>query len=154
MEGKKEDIAVLVKLDKKGIDIDSVLCPNCTNVGESVDHCLVSCSNAALIWNKVLRWWNINCNSSSIDDLFALSPLGSNTQCKIIWEGITWITVYYIWKNRNAKVFGKKILSIDATLQEIQIRGFEWMKVRYNKVFFEWAHWVNDPMSMLNPEPP
>ncbi|XP_071728123.1 uncharacterized protein [Rutidosis leptorrhynchoides] len=114
---KRKRLPVLAELDNKGIDIDSVLCLNCTNMAESVDHCLVACSNAISIWNKVLRWWNINYNSfSTFEELVVLSPSGLNTKCKDIWNGIIWITAYYIWKNRNVKVFGKNVMISDAVL--------------------------------------
>ncbi|XP_071704551.1 uncharacterized protein [Rutidosis leptorrhynchoides] len=117
---KRKRLSVLVELDRKCIDIDSVLCPCCTNDTETVNHCLVSCEIAKATWNKVIRWWNLTYNSfSSIDDLLDLSLPRSNTQCKKIWEGISWITAYYIWKNKNAKVFAKKVMCSDAILQEI-----------------------------------
>ncbi|GJV98091.1 hypothetical protein Tco_1549668 [Tanacetum coccineum] len=39
-------LPVHIELDKKGIDLDSLLCPGCEHVVESVDHCLVLCDKA------------------------------------------------------------------------------------------------------------
>ncbi|GKB66441.1 putative RNA-directed DNA polymerase [Tanacetum coccineum] len=42
----KRRIPVRVEIDKRDIDLDSVLCPCCDNSVESVDHCMVLCENA------------------------------------------------------------------------------------------------------------
>ncbi|GJS11827.1 putative RNA-directed DNA polymerase [Tanacetum coccineum] len=49
-------ILVRVELDKKGIDLDFLLCPLCDNVVESVDHCLVLCEKALTVWDRILGW--------------------------------------------------------------------------------------------------
>ncbi|GJY39956.1 reverse transcriptase domain, reverse transcriptase zinc-binding domain protein [Tanacetum coccineum] len=52
-------LPVRTELDKKGIDLDSLLCPGCDNVVESVDHCLALCENAINVWDKIFSWWRV-----------------------------------------------------------------------------------------------
>ncbi|GJV82953.1 RNA-directed DNA polymerase, eukaryota, reverse transcriptase zinc-binding domain protein [Tanacetum coccineum] len=49
----KGRLPVREELDKRGIDLDSVLCPCCNNVVESCSHCLITCDLAMSVWDKV-----------------------------------------------------------------------------------------------------
>lgn len=55
-----------LELDKKGIDLDSILCPSCNDEVESVVHCLMSCNMAAKVWDEMCKWWGIE-RSNVID---------------------------------------------------------------------------------------
>ncbi|GKA84297.1 putative RNA-directed DNA polymerase, eukaryota, reverse transcriptase zinc-binding domain protein [Tanacetum coccineum] len=55
----KGRLLVRKELDKRGIDLDSVLCPCCTNAVESCAHSLVMCDLAMSVWNKVFSWWKL-----------------------------------------------------------------------------------------------
>ncbi|GJW03796.1 reverse transcriptase domain, reverse transcriptase zinc-binding domain protein [Tanacetum coccineum] len=56
-------LPVHVELDRRGIDLDSVLCPCCNSVVESCAHSLVTCDLAMSVWEKetafsiVMRGW-------------------------------------------------------------------------------------------------
>ncbi|GJV36397.1 reverse transcriptase domain, reverse transcriptase zinc-binding domain protein [Tanacetum coccineum] len=52
-------LPVRSELDKSGIDLDSLLCPSCNDVVETIDHCLVLCNMASHIWEKIFDWWKI-----------------------------------------------------------------------------------------------
>ncbi|GJR94153.1 RNA-directed DNA polymerase, eukaryota, reverse transcriptase zinc-binding domain protein [Tanacetum coccineum] len=43
-----------VELDKKVIDLHLILCPNCDEMCETIDHSLVLCTEAMKVWEKVL----------------------------------------------------------------------------------------------------
>ncbi|GJV26547.1 RNA-directed DNA polymerase, eukaryota, reverse transcriptase zinc-binding domain protein [Tanacetum coccineum] len=49
----KRRLPVREELDKRGIDLDTVLCPCCDSVVESCEHSLVMCSMAMGVWEKV-----------------------------------------------------------------------------------------------------
>ncbi|GJS27240.1 reverse transcriptase domain, reverse transcriptase zinc-binding domain protein [Tanacetum coccineum] len=49
-------IHVRNELDKKGIDMDSIICPSCENVLEYVNHCLVLCEKVRYIWKRIFDW--------------------------------------------------------------------------------------------------
>lgn len=48
---------VRVVLDHMGIDLDSLLCPCCQDVIETVDHCFCRCKWVEASWNKIFNWW-------------------------------------------------------------------------------------------------
>ncbi|GJU07871.1 RNA-directed DNA polymerase, eukaryota [Tanacetum coccineum] len=49
-----------LNLSLRGIDIPSIVCPNCSLAGESCSHLFFSCSMARLLWRKVARWWDFD----------------------------------------------------------------------------------------------
>ncbi|XP_071688137.1 uncharacterized protein [Rutidosis leptorrhynchoides] len=104
---QRKRIAVKEELDRRGIDLDSLLCPLCNDVVESVDHAIYSCKLAQEIWVGIHKWWDLPLPSgSNLEDLIkgGLS-IGLNTSQRKSWQAIVWVTCYYIWKNRNQKIF-------------------------------------------------
>ncbi|XP_071694715.1 uncharacterized protein [Rutidosis leptorrhynchoides] len=106
----KKRLPVRIELDKRGIDLHSVRCPICDNDLESVDHTLFNCSFTSDIWNRIFKWWDFGnfSPSNGPDSLHGksshvMSPLGSK-----IWQAVAWVTLYYLWKNRNLKAFQNK----------------------------------------------
>ena len=94
----KGRIPVRVELDKRGIDLDSSLCPCCDSAVESCEHSLVWCNFAMSVWEKVYRWWKIgDVNAFSISELLA-----SNGNVDIpnhvirLWQAVRWTADYYI----------------------------------------------------------
>ncbi|GJX60145.1 reverse transcriptase domain, reverse transcriptase zinc-binding domain protein [Tanacetum coccineum] len=69
----KGRLPVRVELDRRGIDLDSILCPSCDNVVESCAHSLVTCDLAS-VWEKIFRWWKLgHVNAFTIDEFFSSS---------------------------------------------------------------------------------
>ncbi|GJX97357.1 reverse transcriptase domain, reverse transcriptase zinc-binding domain protein [Tanacetum coccineum] len=52
-------LPVRVELDKRGIDLHTILCPWCDNHQEIVDHGLVLCDEVQKVWDKVFQWWSL-----------------------------------------------------------------------------------------------
>ncbi|PWA46027.1 RNA-directed DNA polymerase, eukaryota, Reverse transcriptase zinc-binding domain protein [Artemisia annua] len=44
------------KLDQKGIDLPSLLCPVCDTCIENVNHVFVRCELASQVWDRIFRW--------------------------------------------------------------------------------------------------
>ncbi|GJS24354.1 RNA-directed DNA polymerase, eukaryota [Tanacetum coccineum] len=49
-----------LNLSLRGIDIPSIVCPNCSLADESCSHLFFSCFMAQLLWRKVARWWDFD----------------------------------------------------------------------------------------------
>ncbi|XP_071699700.1 uncharacterized protein [Rutidosis leptorrhynchoides] len=103
----QQKIPVRCELDKKGIDLHTILCPLCDNHIETVDHALINCQKVSSIWIQILDWWNQNNSTISnineaiiSDEGFSLNPIGAS-----LWQATKWITCYILWKHRNLKVF-------------------------------------------------
>nr|GEX11931.1 transposon TX1 [Tanacetum cinerariifolium] len=134
----KGRIPVHEELDKRGIDLDSVICPCCDSVVESCAHSLVLCDLARGVWEKIFSWWKVgNVNAFTVDKLFSANGGVVVPSLSFrFWQAVIWTTWYYLWKERNARVFGKKISSVNKIVQDIQLKSFEWIARRTkNKEF-------------------
>ncbi|XP_071695798.1 uncharacterized protein [Rutidosis leptorrhynchoides] len=144
-------LPVRSELEKRGIDLHSLLCPICDDVVEFVDHSLIFCSQSLEIWGRVFKWLNKgNFSYFSIRELFEgndsrqLSGFG-----KKVWQAVIWIGAYLIWKNRNNKVFKGNGWSAPVAFNEIQIISFDWISNRSKGKKFEWHTWLHNPSSYL-----
>ncbi|GJR02955.1 RNA-directed DNA polymerase, eukaryota, reverse transcriptase zinc-binding domain protein [Tanacetum coccineum] len=145
----KGRLSVRVELDRRGIDLDLVLCPSCNNMVESCAHSLVTCDLAMSVWEKVFSWWKVGIvNAFSIDEFFSsLGNVNVPGTLARVWQAVIWTSRYLIWKERNARVFDNKISSTNKIMQDIQLKSFEWI-VRRSKKYKEidWQQWMYDPL--------
>nr|GEW21553.1 reverse transcriptase domain, reverse transcriptase zinc-binding domain protein [Tanacetum cinerariifolium] len=102
----KGRLPVRVKLERRGIDLDLILCTCCNDSVETCTHCLVTCDLSMSVWNKLFNWWKVgNVNIFTIEELFSHSGnLDVHTSLSSIWQAVTWTSGYFIWKERNARV--------------------------------------------------
>nr|GEV15804.1 RNA-directed DNA polymerase, eukaryota, reverse transcriptase zinc-binding domain protein [Tanacetum cinerariifolium] len=144
----KGRLPVRVELDRRCIDLDSVLCPCCDNIVETCTHSLVTCDLAMSVWVKIFNWWKVGMvNVFTIDELFSSSG-GVNvpTSLSRVWQSVLWTSGYFIWKERNNRVFDKKVSSINKIVQDIQLKSFEWIMRRSKKYrSLEWQQWLWEP---------
>ncbi|GKB94228.1 RNA-directed DNA polymerase, eukaryota, reverse transcriptase zinc-binding domain protein [Tanacetum coccineum] len=144
----KGRLPVREELDKRGIDLDTLLCP-CCNVLESCNHSLVLCDLAMNVWEKIFGWWKIgNVNAFTIDEMFSLNGDVNIPSLGIrVWQAVIWTTGYYIWKERNMWVFKGKVSSTNEIVQDIQIKSYEWIVRRTKKRNeLEWQLSLQDPI--------
>ncbi|GKE46749.1 reverse transcriptase domain, reverse transcriptase zinc-binding domain protein [Tanacetum coccineum] len=86
----KGRIPVRVELDRRGIDLDSVLFPCCNNVVETCAHCLVTYDLAMSGWDKIFNWWKVGgVNAFFIEEFFS-SNGGANvpTVLSRVWQAV------------------------------------------------------------------
>ncbi|GJS72623.1 RNA-directed DNA polymerase, eukaryota, reverse transcriptase zinc-binding domain protein [Tanacetum coccineum] len=55
-----DKLPTLVNMDRKGIYVDSLLCPICNEHVENVDHLFFSCEMAHDLWGLLARWCNLD----------------------------------------------------------------------------------------------
>ena len=103
----KGRLPVREELDKRGVDLDSVLCPCCDSAVESCAHSLVLCDLAMSVWEKIFCWWKVgNVNAFSIDELFS-----SNGNVNVpgissrFWQVVRWTAgVLHLERNKRPRV--------------------------------------------------
>ncbi|GKE33200.1 reverse transcriptase domain, reverse transcriptase zinc-binding domain protein [Tanacetum coccineum] len=88
----KGRLPVRVELDRRGIDLDSVLYPSCNNVVESCAHSLVTCDLAMSVWEKVFSWWKMSSvNAFFIDEFFSsLGNVNVPGYLASVWQAFIW----------------------------------------------------------------
>ncbi|XP_071726989.1 uncharacterized protein [Rutidosis leptorrhynchoides] len=117
----KRRVPVHIELDKRGIDLESVRCPLCDDDVETIDHALFFCRHSMDLWVKIYKWWGFSSITNlSLNEAFrghcnrSTSPLGS-----LVWQALKWLFAYFIWWNRNQKVFANSCWSSSTALMEI-----------------------------------
>ncbi|GJY04507.1 RNA-directed DNA polymerase, eukaryota, reverse transcriptase zinc-binding domain protein [Tanacetum coccineum] len=114
-------LPVHVKLNKREIDLDSVLCPCCNNIVETCTHSLVTCDLAMSVWNKVCNCWNVwDVNVFTIGEIFAYSgdvnvPI-SLAQLSYVHVGILMLSRLHV----HMVEVSSAIMSASFSLQHVQ----------------------------------
>ncbi|GJU26399.1 RNA-directed DNA polymerase, eukaryota, reverse transcriptase zinc-binding domain protein [Tanacetum coccineum] len=49
-----------VNLDRKGIDVSSILCPTCHDNVKTVNHIFFNCGMAKDLWSLLAKWWELD----------------------------------------------------------------------------------------------
>ncbi|XP_071689022.1 uncharacterized protein [Rutidosis leptorrhynchoides] len=144
---KQNRIPVRVELDKRGIDLDSVRCPVCDNDLETVEHIFIHCQFAKDLWLRVFRWWNLSrLPYENMGELFQGCVDSNHPELRSkLWKAIEWVCGYMIWRNRNLTVFQEKKGNSSMTLNELQIKAFEWISRRSQKLNISWSQWLLNP---------
>ncbi|XP_071738133.1 uncharacterized protein [Rutidosis leptorrhynchoides] len=141
-------LPVRVELDKRGIELDSVLCPNCKSVTESIEHMILNCQKVKEVWVKIFKWCNMgDISYSGSVDMFNGNGSLSNQIISKVWQAIEWVTGYVIWNRRNAKTFENKEWNVPTVVNEIQSMSFLWISTRCKSVNFDWAQWLLNPLT-------
>nr|GEZ03362.1 RNA-directed DNA polymerase, eukaryota, reverse transcriptase zinc-binding domain protein [Tanacetum cinerariifolium] len=96
---------------------------------------LVTCDLAMGVWDKVSSWWKLgSVNAFFIDKFFSsMGNVNVTVVLSRVWQAVVWTITYFIWKKRNARVFGYKVTSTNKIVKDIQLRSFEWIVQRSNK---------------------
>ncbi|XP_071712592.1 uncharacterized protein [Rutidosis leptorrhynchoides] len=148
-----ERIPTHVELEKRGVDLDSILCPLCNLHIESIEHILFHCSISSNVLKAILQWWNLpdNTFSNLIDITSNNQSLNASQNGAYIWQAIKWASTYIIWKFRNLKVFGKKEWCVATILSEIQTQSFAWISKRFKKSILMCHQWLVNPLFYISP---
>ncbi|XP_071695782.1 uncharacterized protein [Rutidosis leptorrhynchoides] len=150
----QQKIPVRSELDKKGIDLHTILCPLCEHQIETIDHALLNCQKVSSIWIQFLDWWNQNnIRISNINDaIISDQGISNNSIGSSIWQAAKWIACYIIWKHRNLKIFSGKIWNPAVIISEIQSQSFSWISNRSRKKTpIDWHQWLLNPSFYVSP---
>ena len=87
------------------VEITSARCVLCdlVNEVETVEHCLLLCPKAKLVWSKIWSWWRISSTpDTSLRDII-LGKVDS-TESKLVSKalhGVCYVALWSIWHLRN-----------------------------------------------------
>ncbi|GJU52604.1 ribonuclease H-like domain-containing protein [Tanacetum coccineum] len=84
-----------VNLDRKSIDVHSLLCPICQEDVETVNHIFFSCEMATDLWSLLAKWWDLDIPfCASMEDWFLwLDTSSFSKKVRIfskVWEGFSY----------------------------------------------------------------
>ncbi|KAJ9536769.1 hypothetical protein OSB04_un000073 [Centaurea solstitialis] len=142
-------LPVREELDKRGIDLHSLLCPCCGDEVETIDHALFGCTKLTVLWKLIERWWKTDLSGcSSIEDLLGQGfHRGSSGKVFKRWVALVGSFLYFIWSNRNKTTFGHLSGPIEDEFYRFQLQSFEWISRRDTEIALDWKMWLSDPSS-------
>ncbi|GJY62363.1 RNA-directed DNA polymerase, eukaryota, reverse transcriptase zinc-binding domain protein [Tanacetum coccineum] len=87
---KLNNLPTRLNLSRRGMDIQSILCPSCNLAVESTNHIFFSCPMMKDLYKSISRWWDVNLlNLSSYDDWWEwFSSLRLSSKLKLLMEGV------------------------------------------------------------------
>ncbi|GJY80765.1 RNA-directed DNA polymerase, eukaryota, reverse transcriptase zinc-binding domain protein [Tanacetum coccineum] len=95
---KLDILPTRLNISKRGMDIESILCPLCEKNVESSRHIFFTCPISREIFRKVLLWWEIDVVMvSSYDEwLEWLLSIRLHSKHKELFEGVCYVLWWYI----------------------------------------------------------
>ncbi|GKC32603.1 putative RNA-directed DNA polymerase, eukaryota, reverse transcriptase zinc-binding domain protein [Tanacetum coccineum] len=136
-----------LNLSSRGLDIDSILCPVCSEHVESNSHAFFSCSAASNIWRLVRGWCDLKIPTlSSCDewDIWYTSWKASKVEkdrAYVIFAATCWM----LWRFRNNHIFNSQDMRKCEVFDNIQCFSFSWLKSRGKKCI-SWTDWLKSPL--------
>ncbi|GJV34981.1 RNA-directed DNA polymerase, eukaryota [Tanacetum coccineum] len=94
---------------RRGVVLDSSLCPICGEVPEDIFHVLFRCDIAMLVFRKICRWWDLDWQ-----DLMSFSEWNTwfssirlSSRIKLMLEGVFYVAWWHLWVYRNQLIFAE-----------------------------------------------
>ncbi|GKE35419.1 RNA-directed DNA polymerase, eukaryota [Tanacetum coccineum] len=86
-------------LSNKGVELDSILCPNCSASPETIHHSLWECSLATCVWAKVFSWLDLPFPSPSLlQDVYVyVDQLHIQKDMKLMLHAIFGVVLWTLW---------------------------------------------------------
>ena len=97
----------------------------------------------------VYRWWRIgNVNAFSIEEFFSSNGNANvPSHSSKMWQAVIWTSGYFIWKERNTRVFKGQVSSLNKIVEDIKLKSYEWIVRRSGKKSsINWQQWLFDPV--------
>ncbi|GJY15782.1 RNA-directed DNA polymerase, eukaryota, reverse transcriptase zinc-binding domain protein [Tanacetum coccineum] len=101
-----------VNLDRRGIDVNSIVCPIFQMDIETINHIFFSCDVALDLWAKLARWWDFDIPiCANIFEWFDwIGTLQLSNKLKDYLEGVGGTLMWSIWSFRNRLIFSNTSL--------------------------------------------
>ncbi|XP_020269403.1 uncharacterized protein LOC109844697 [Asparagus officinalis] len=105
------------RLCKMGMITES-LCTLCASQQETCKHLFFECQYSAAIWNGIMEWLcysRRSCNWDQVVNWYSAELKGKGYMKKVKRMALS-ATVYWIWKERNLRIFQGKRMALSATV--------------------------------------
>ncbi|PWA77105.1 RNA-directed DNA polymerase, eukaryota, Reverse transcriptase zinc-binding domain protein [Artemisia annua] len=129
---QKDRLPTRLNLDKRNIDLDSLVCPFCEDSCEDLEHSLIACVRVKILWEKIFLWWNFQMPAEiNIHVLLNFVSDMSDDKKKMFhpfqlkcFEAVIFTVAWVIWNARNQKIFSGINQTIEWCFREVQDTHF------------------------------
>ncbi|GJZ54433.1 RNA-directed DNA polymerase, eukaryota, reverse transcriptase zinc-binding domain protein [Tanacetum coccineum] len=93
----------MVNLDRRGIEVSSLLCPSCLGDLETVNHTFFNCDLAKDMWSLLAKWWELDIPvCGNIKEWYDwLGGVHVSSKVRLFLEGVGGTLMWFIWNFRN-----------------------------------------------------
>ncbi|XP_021971289.1 uncharacterized protein LOC110866451 [Helianthus annuus] len=128
----------------RNIQLPSVLCVLCNICNESVDHLLISCQYAQLVWTAISLWVKIPIPRYMLSLVGLMEHIQSHCSLQDKKKAVYVIiaaTCWTLWRVRNNVFFNGKTTNVSRAVGDIKALSFLWVKSRAGKKELSWKEW-------------
>ncbi|GJY48454.1 RNA-directed DNA polymerase, eukaryota, reverse transcriptase zinc-binding domain protein [Tanacetum coccineum] len=138
-----------VNLDRRDIDVGSILCPICLEDIETVNHIFFSCNMAKDLWSMFAIWWDIDIPvCANVSEWFEwLDDLAVSNKVRSYIDGVGDSLMWHIWKFRNESIFSSSLPKKALIWDSIISHSFLWISSRNPKCNFCCGYWLQNPLT-------
>ncbi|GJS83857.1 RNA-directed DNA polymerase, eukaryota [Tanacetum coccineum] len=143
---RRDYLPTRANLNRRGIILESSMCPLCHSEEEDINHVLFRCDLAKIIFRRICRWWDLDWHDiESFSDWFSwFSLIRLTAKSKSMLEGVFCVAWWSIWGLRNRIIFNETPPRRSVIFDDIVSFSFTWCSSRCNRVF-SWDSWLKNP---------
>ncbi|GKA48713.1 RNA-directed DNA polymerase, eukaryota, reverse transcriptase zinc-binding domain protein [Tanacetum coccineum] len=125
---KMDGLPTRMNISRRGIEIDSIVCPICNSGAESSCHIFFQCNLVRQLARKISSWWNVDyVDVSSYEEWYTwLVSLRLQANLKAVFEGIFYCLWWSVWMFRNKILFEKDTPSQARIFDNIVSNSYYW----------------------------
>ena len=136
-----------VNLVRRGVNMESSICPICSSCEEDINHILFRCDLAQFVLRRICRWWDLSSNGwSSFQEWQSwLLSIRFSSKLKSLLEGVFYVAWWFIWRFRNRSIFQASHPRRSEVFDDIVFCAFNWCNSRCSRVL-SWVDWLKNPI--------
>ena len=142
-------LPTLDNLDRKGVDMNSMLCPSCSGVVESIGHVFFECVIATEVWRGVGFWiGDRSFQPHNMGEIYSWIDNSGDFKRRNALLVISYTSIWVLWTYRSDVAFQAKKYRKDTIIDTIKLFAFNLFCHRNNNVKLDWIGWLTNPMTM------
>ena len=141
-----------VNLDRRGIDVPSILCPICHEDVETANHIFFTCEMASTLWSMLAKWWEVDIPlcANMEDWIVWLDSSHFSKKVRVFLEGVGGVLLWCIWSFRNGLVFSTSSPKKSLLWDRVVSQSFLWISSRNPNFKFSWVGWLQNPIATIS----
>ncbi|GJS92803.1 RNA-directed DNA polymerase, eukaryota [Tanacetum coccineum] len=137
-KARRDCLPTRFNLSRKGVMLDSILCPLCDHAVETTQHVLFQCPIVRSVFHRICNWWELEGQDlesfSEWQSWFLSIRMSAGT--KNLLDGVFATFWWYMWGFRNRSIFDSSAPRRSVIFDEVVALSFNWVSSRCKKFFY------------------